>query len=291
MQIVDAQIHTWGSGLPSNQSHIQVTHFTPEETIALMDQGGVDAAVIHPPGWDPKSTEMAFAAVRNYPGRFAIMGALPLDRPESRARIATWRDQPGMLGLRYGFLSDPARRWLADGTLDWLWVEAEKAGVPIAMLATDSLAEIGRIAERHPGLRLTIDHLGGRGGTSTLKDAVAMTHIPQLLALAKFPNVAVKATGQAGYALDQYPFPSIHDALHRVFDAFGPRRMVLRPSGSCLRHTLRWLSTSPAIDMQTSFWTPRPAMRTPPQAMRSGAACRWLHAWATRLPDGSQRAS
>jgi len=148
MQIVDAQIHTWGSGLPSNQSHIQVTHFTPEEAIALMDQGGVDAAVIHPPGWDPKSTEMAFAAVRNYPGRFAIMGALPLDRPESRARIATWRDQPGMLGLRYGFLSDPARRWLADGTLDWLWVEAEKAGVPIAMLATDSLAEIGRIADQ-----------------------------------------------------------------------------------------------------------------------------------------------
>jgi hypothetical protein len=37
--------------------------------------------------------------------------------------------------------------------------------------------------------------------------------------------VAVKATGQAGYALDPYPFRSIHDGLHSVFDAFGPRRM------------------------------------------------------------------
>ena len=74
MQIVDAQIHLWGSGLPSNLSHRQVTPFTPEEAIPLMDEGGVDAAVIHPPGWDPDSTEMAFAAVRNYPGRFAIMG-------------------------------------------------------------------------------------------------------------------------------------------------------------------------------------------------------------------------
>jgi hypothetical protein len=35
--------------------------------------GGVDAAVIHPPGWDPDSTEMAFKAVRNCPGRFAIL--------------------------------------------------------------------------------------------------------------------------------------------------------------------------------------------------------------------------
>src|SRR5690349_23301258 len=102
MQIVDAQIHLWGTGLPSNLSHRQVTHFTPEEAIALMDEGGVDAAVIHPPGWDPNSTEMAFRAVRDYPGRFAIMGALPLADPASRGRIAqriaTWRTQPGMLG-------------------------------------------------------------------------------------------------------------------------------------------------------------------------------------------------
>ena len=225
MQIVDAQIHLWGTGLPSNQAHRQVTSFTAEEAIALMDEGGVDAAVIHPPGWDPGSAEMAFAAVRKYPGRFAIMGSVPLDRPESRARIATWRQQPGMLGLRYTFLSDPARRWLHDGTLDWLWAAAEAAGVPIAMLATDSLTEIGRIAARHPGLRLTIDHLGGRGGTTTLKDDAAMTHMPALVALAKLPNVAVKATGAPGYSSEAYPFPKMHMYLKQIYDAFGPRRM------------------------------------------------------------------
>src|ERR1700710_36685 len=107
MPIIDAQIHTWGTGLPSNQSHWQISHFTPAEAIALRDEGGVDAAVIHPPGWDPHSTDMALGAVQSYPGRFAIMGALPLDRADSRARIAGWREQPGMLGLRYGFLSDP----------------------------------------------------------------------------------------------------------------------------------------------------------------------------------------
>jgi predicted TIM-barrel fold metal-dependent hydrolase len=225
MQIIDAQIHTWGTGLPSNQSHWQVTHFTPEEAIALMDEGGVDAAVIHPPGWDPNSTEMAFKAVRDYPGRFAILGSLPLDRPDSRARIAGWRQQPGMLGLRYTFLHDPARQWLDDGTIDWLWAEAEKAGVPIAMLATDSLTEIGRIAERHPGLRLTIDHLGGRGGLTTLKDDAAMTHMPQLVALAKHPNVAVKATGAPGYSAEPYPFAKMQTYLRQIFDAFGPNRM------------------------------------------------------------------
>ena len=45
MRIVDA---LWGSGLPSNVAHRQVTSFTTEEAVGLMDEGGVDAAVIHP---------------------------------------------------------------------------------------------------------------------------------------------------------------------------------------------------------------------------------------------------
>ncbi|MBV8335065.1 MAG: hypothetical protein JO358_06380, partial [Alphaproteobacteria bacterium] len=67
MQIVDAQIHLWGSGLPSNPSHRQVTAFTPEEAVPLMDEAGVDATVIHPPGWDPGSTDMAFCSGSQLP--------------------------------------------------------------------------------------------------------------------------------------------------------------------------------------------------------------------------------
>ena len=161
MQIVDAQIHIWGTGLPSNLSHRQVTAFTPEEAIALMDEGGVDAAVIHPPGWDPNSTEMAFTAVRNYPGRFAIMGAVPLDRPESRERIAQLARAAGNARPALWVPHDPARRWLHDGTIDWLWAEAEKAGVPIAMLATDSLTE-HRPDRRAPSRTAPDDRSSGR---------------------------------------------------------------------------------------------------------------------------------
>lgn len=225
MRIVDAQIHVWGTGLPSNAAHWQVTSFTPEEAIGLMNEAGVDAAVIHPPGWDPGSAQMAFRAVRDWPGRFAIMGSLPLEDPASAGRIAGWRGQPGMLGLRFVFMHEAERKRLEDGSIDWLWVAAEAAGVPVAVLATDSLGLIGRIAERHPGLRLTIDHLGGRGGFTTLKDDAAMAHMPELLALAKLPNVAVKATGVPGYASGPYPFVTMHGWLKQVFDAFGPNRM------------------------------------------------------------------
>jgi predicted TIM-barrel fold metal-dependent hydrolase len=43
--------------------------------------------------------------------------------------------------------------------------------------------------------------------------------------LAKFPNVAVKATGVPHYSSEAYPFPKLHAYLRQVFDAFGPHRM------------------------------------------------------------------
>lgn len=224
MRIIDAQIHLWSTGLPDNDAHWPVTSFSCDQALSMMDEAGVDAAIIHPPGWDPRSMELALEAVDRNPERFAIMGSLPLNDPLSAERIATWRQTPGVLGLRYLFLSDPARRWLHDGSLDWFWSAAADARVPIAVLATDSLPALGRIAARHPDLRLTIDHLGGRGGNTSLKDQAAMTHLPALLDLARHPNVAVKVTGAPGYSAEQYPYPTMIEQVRAIFEGFGPHR-------------------------------------------------------------------
>ena len=223
MQIVDAQIHLWATGLPNNKAHIQETSFTAKQAVALMDEAGVHAAIIHPPSWDPKSHELALAAVNDYPNRFAIMGTLPLNRAISEKKIPFWKNNV-VLGLRYTLLEEPHRSWIADGSLDWLWKIAEEEKIPISMLVTDSLIELQNIAERHPELKLTIDHLGGRGGNTTLKDNEAMEHIPNLLKLAKYPNVAVKATGAPGYSGEAYPYPIMQGYLEQIYDAFGPHR-------------------------------------------------------------------
>jgi predicted TIM-barrel fold metal-dependent hydrolase len=168
-------------------------------------------------------SKLVVVVARAHPGRFAIMGWFYLDQPEQRALIDTWKNRPGMKGLRLYFSDPRSRSWPIDGNLDWLWPEAERLGIPVSLAAAAFLPKVGEIAERHPGLKISIDHMAVPPGSAGAE--AAYRNLPQLLALAKHPNVAVKATGQAGYALDQYPFPSMHDALHRVFDAFGPRRM------------------------------------------------------------------
>jgi predicted TIM-barrel fold metal-dependent hydrolase len=222
MLIVDAQVHIWGSGPPTNPAHRQVSVFSKDELLKEMDEAGVDAAVIHPPGWDPNANELAVEAARQHPNRLAILGNFPLDRPESRALIDGWKSRPGMLGLRFVFNQPHQRSWLTDGTIDWLWPAAERAGLPVALMASTFLPVVGQVAERHPRLRLIVDHLGRVSGT---KDDAAFANLPEMLALARYPNVAIKATGAPSYSSEPYPYRNIHPYLRQIYDAFGPERM------------------------------------------------------------------
>jgi predicted TIM-barrel fold metal-dependent hydrolase len=131
MPIVDAQIHLWEKGTPS--AHHRQEPYSAEQAIAGMDAAGVDRALIHPVLWDPDSNELAVEAVRKYPDRFAIMGWFYLDDPNGRDLVAHWKERPGMLGLRFYTNERHPQSWFTDGTLDWLWPAAERAGVPVAL--------------------------------------------------------------------------------------------------------------------------------------------------------------
>ena len=85
-------------------------------------------------------------------------------------------------------------------------------------MASNYLPQVGRIAERHPGLKLLLDHYARvRDG----KDDAAHGNQPALLALAKFPNVAVKATGAPGNSSQSYPYRNIHKYTQQIVEAFG----------------------------------------------------------------------
>jgi predicted TIM-barrel fold metal-dependent hydrolase len=220
MLVVDAQIHLWSKGttLPPHRTE----PYSADQALSDMEAAGVDAAVIHPPSWDVDSNALAIAAARAHPDRFAILGRLALERPESRTLVDGWKQQPGMLGFRFTFLQPHQKNWPTDGTIDWIWPAAERAGLPIALLASEFLPLVGRIAERHPGLKLIVDHMGRlRDNTG----AAVFANLPALCALAKHPNIAIKATGGPHDATDPYPFRSLHPVYRQIYDAFGPRRM------------------------------------------------------------------
>ena len=168
MLIVDAQIHLWNAGNPTSPWHRQIPAYLKEDALKEMDAGGVDAAILTPhTPWDPNANELCMEAVRAHPDRFAILGNFPLDKPESRALVDTWKQRPGMLGCRFTFIGPEQSKWPTDGTVDWLWPAAERAGLPIAMMAANFLPKVAEVAQRHPNLKLILDHLGRPRGDAS----------------------------------------------------------------------------------------------------------------------------
>ena len=161
--IVDAQVHLWKAetpdwrwvpGLPQLPEPLTIERLVP-----MMDEAGVDRVVVVPPIWQGDRNDYALEAARRYPDRFAVMGRIPLQDPQSAALLPRWKEQPGMLGVRLTFRRG-ATPWLTDGTADWFWPAAEKAGMPVMFLAAGQVPHFVPIAERHPQLTLIIDHMG-----------------------------------------------------------------------------------------------------------------------------------
>ena len=227
MPIVDAQVHIWGADTPERPwppGHAHRAHrpkpFSQNDLLAEMAAAGVDRAVIVPPSWEGDRNDLALAAASAHPGKFAVMGRPPLDRPDPHA-FDRWREQTGMLGIRVTTAGAGARALFTEPEGGWLWQAAERAGLPAMVSIPGLLPELGRLAERHPGVLFVIDHLAL---VRDAKDEAAFGDLGNLLGLAKHPNVAAKASALPRYSSEPYPYRRLHPYLKQVFDAFGPHR-------------------------------------------------------------------
>ena len=92
--IVDAQVHLWKAEsadwwwIPGLKPQMPEP-FTIEKLVPLMDEAGVDRAVIVPPDWAGYRNDYGLEAAKRYPNRFAVMGRIPLKNPRSAALLPT----------------------------------------------------------------------------------------------------------------------------------------------------------------------------------------------------------
>jgi predicted TIM-barrel fold metal-dependent hydrolase len=238
--VVDSQIHLWAG--PGSSPRHGSTPFPVEEAIAEMDGAGVDAAVIHPPGWDPTSTRYASEVVAAYPDRFAACATVDLVGPDGPGEVRKLHETSGILGLRF-LCFDPAQHsWPHDGTMEWMFGLAEELGLPVALCGPILMPVVARVAESYPTLSLVIDHFG----LIAYGDDGGLVQSPDVLSWARYPNVAVKLTGAPDYANDAYPFPGMQQVIRSLYDAYGPQRLfwgtdITRVNGhGGTRHKATW---------------------------------------------------
>lgn len=227
MLIIDAQIHLWEPDRPDRpwpEGAIPniPDPMTAERFLKMMDEAGVDRAVIAPPWVAGFNPAYALECAARYPLQFGITGRYDLDDPASAEALPTWLNRPGMLGIRVGLPAASAPRWRDSGAWDTLLTGAERYGIPISLFTPNGLGGVEGDVQRHPKLKLIVDHLNlAQAPHDTWHERIA-----DLVALAAYPNVAVKVSALPAFAQQQYPYPVLHDPIRRAHAAFGARRMM-----------------------------------------------------------------
>jgi predicted TIM-barrel fold metal-dependent hydrolase len=233
MFIVDSQVHIWKEETPDRpwipgarermklNGH-RLEPFTYEECISLMDDAGVDRVIIVPPSWEGDRVDYSLEACEKHPGRFGVMARVTLNKPEEgKAQLREYSAIPDIKGVRLTFHRPVDRNWMIDGTADWFWPYAEELGVKVMVHAPIWKAELGQIAERHPGLKLIIDHMGILA--RSVDDAIDYW-VQETADLYPHPNIYVKVSAVPGYSTKEYPYENINKYVVALIEKMGPER-------------------------------------------------------------------
>jgi predicted TIM-barrel fold metal-dependent hydrolase len=230
MLITDAQVHLWEPdrpgrpwpGVPQRPPH-RPNGFSAEEMLAEMDAAGVDRAVVVPPTWVGDNNQTALEAAAKYPERFAVVGRFNVKARDAREQLNGWLKRPHMLGIRATFHTKPYIDWLDDGSLDWYWDACERLGIPVMALVPGMVRKLLPIAEGHRELKILIPHMGCRLDS---RGAEAFSSLEDLVALARYPRVFVMLSSAPNYSNEAYPFRDLQPFIKRIFDAYGPGRLL-----------------------------------------------------------------
>jgi L-fuconolactonase len=218
MEIVDAQIHATHRGL--------------EQSVAIMDALGVNAAVLD--DWPPTRQKLpsgiiryaypfAEEAVRQFPTRFAYVVRFDPNDPEIEDLVDHARKRPGCLCLRIASGLD--FKVMREAGHRRVLAAASKYRMPVMIYPGGEHQTLTGYVREFASVQFIIDHVGMGVDRAALPNQLETT-IEQLLAYATYPNVAIKWGHAPRLSREPFPYRDLLTQLSRVIDAFGVKRLM-----------------------------------------------------------------
>lgn len=222
-RVIDPHVHVWVHD-PAYPWAKETTkppsrNATPEMLIALMQANGVERTVLVQYigyRWDNRYVA---DTMKKYPGLFHGVARVNPSDPAAPDHLSKLTGQ-GFRGVRLSPAADASGDWIRGALMPPLWKRAETLRVPMQILApVTRMPDIAALAERHPDLTVVIDHMADC-------PVDAPGELDKLLALERYPRVFVKISHTWSLSRQGYPFRDTHAQVKRLYDKFGPRRLM-----------------------------------------------------------------
>jgi predicted TIM-barrel fold metal-dependent hydrolase len=222
---IDAHSHIWTTDVKhfplapgKTVADLKPRSFTPETLIALGKTEGVTRHVIisHGPYYSYNNDYLIYAA-KKFPGVFAIVGAMDPALDRIPARMVDNR-KLGITGYR--ILPNNNTDWLQARVMQTMWRTGAAERIAMCPLIDPKyVAGLGPMCEKFPDTPVVIDHCARI-------DTRHETELNDLCALAKHKNVHVKISAFYAFGKKQPPYDEQIPKVKRLFEAFGPHRLM-----------------------------------------------------------------
>jgi predicted TIM-barrel fold metal-dependent hydrolase len=224
-RIVDPHVHVWKNDprypWPADLKSPPKDDALPETLLALMQKHGVaNTVVVHVIHyqWDCR---YAADVVSQHPRKFKGVCRVDPNNPRAADELSRWT-AAGFHGVRLSPAAGPAGQWINDAKpMDAIWSRVAELRVPMCVLCPiGRIPDVERVIERHDGrLDVCIDHMADC--PIDQPDELA-----KLLRLARYGRVYVKLSHLWSLSKEEYPYRDTHDQVRRLYDAFGPERLM-----------------------------------------------------------------
>lgn len=224
---IDAHQHFWriadrvGQWPPADLAPIY-RDFEPGDLQPLLTEAGIDGTVLVQTMERASDTEYMLGLADAHAFVRGVVGWVDLKAPDAAEAIVALAQHPKLKGLRPmlqdladdGWIADPALRPAAEAMV------AHDLAFD-ALVLPRHLAPLHRFAERHPALRIVIDH----GAKPDIATGRFVDWRGNMAALASLGHVSVKLSGLLTEAGGQ-PAASVRPYAETLLELFGPARVI-----------------------------------------------------------------
>lgn len=223
-EIVDSHVHVWVHDprypWAPETLHPPQRDASAETLLSHMDSTGVSRTVIIQVihyRWDNRYVA---DVIRRFPDKFCGVARVNPQDPGSPDTLSGLVENDHFQGVRLSPAGDASGDWIGGPLMAPLWQRCGQLRIPMTLLTPVSrLGSVARWVDRFPEVAVVIDHMAD----SPLGSPAALS---PLLALARYPRVYVKVSHTWSLSRQAYPYTDAHVQIRRLYDAFGPRRLM-----------------------------------------------------------------
>ena len=247
--IVDTHVHfnePHAADKPPAQDANPMPHLDVDELLARARAAGVDRIVQVTPSTMGYDNAYSFAMARRYKEIVGVIARFDPAAPGAGATLQALAEEPETLGVRMTLITPRTENGLKERSFEDLFGIAQDRGIWIELFAPFRVEEMHEAVKRFPRVRWLIDHMGLQVKTGRI-DRDTFRQWPALLALAKEPNVWIKASyfPEAAMYVESYPYPAAQARFRELYEAAGAKKLVW---GSNFPPVTRTCSYAEAVD-------------------------------------------